>query len=355
MSVIALDPYLYGGIEDETFGSNLCIFKWPEPFSVTPDATPRIEELYHPGAGRQLSPLSLDLPLSIPDLLTPQNPRSLVRRSMGKPLAQTSADILLRMFGSFTSMMARKETFPPFINSKCFSNIPGKENEIPEALVNCMSLSRMFAERTAGTSKLLWRTIRMEHERLWFQHDSFNNWELLAAVQALMIYALMRIIDGETEHNDFDVPLMISVNSICQRLADRIGGGDYHNIISDQKAWHDWVFYESRRRFIIIARILNLLVDMGHSLTCSSLPGFILVPLPSKKVLWEAPNEEVWQKEFETTLRAREIFGVTTEGRLVRLVQEMNRITATNAEWEEWYAGSDGFGSLVMLAASLLG
>ncbi|KAF2803588.1 uncharacterized protein BDZ99DRAFT_399578 [Mytilinidion resinicola] len=317
---------------------------------------PRIEDVYYPDNGRQLSPLSLDLPLSIPDLFSPGNSRSLVRRSMSKPLAQSSADILTRMFGSFTSMMARKETFPPFIHPRCFSNIPGKEHEIPETLVNCMSLSRMFAERTPGTSKLLWRTIRMEHERLWFQHDSFDNWELLAAVQALVIYTLMRMVDGETEHNDFDVPLLISVNSICQRLADRIGGGEFKNImISEQQAWQDWVFYESRRRFVVIARMLNMLVEMGQAVTCSSLPGFALVPLPSKKVLWEAPNEEVWQKEFESTLRAREIFGVTTEGRLVRLMQDMSGITATNAEWEDWYAGSDGFGSLVMLAASLLG
>jgi len=219
-----------------------------------------------------------------------------------------------------------------------------------------MSLSRMFVERTPETSKLVWRTIKMEHERLWLEHETFNDWELLAAVQALLIYTLMRLMEGEIEHNDFDIPLLLSLNATSQCIATRIGCCDIKKLItSDPRSWHEWVFQESRLRFVIVARIVNMLVDMNQALPCSQLPGFALVPLPSKKVLWEAASEESWKKEFDSTLKMREIFGMTTEGQLVRLVLGSGGITATMAEWEEWYAGEDGFGSLIMLAASLLG
>jgi DNA polymerase III psi subunit len=38
-----------------------------------------------------------------------------------------------------------------------------------------------------------------------------NQWELLAAVQALMIYMLMRLIEGSTENTSFDVPLLNTI------------------------------------------------------------------------------------------------------------------------------------------------
>lgn len=79
---------------------------------------------------------------------------------MRKPCNQTVAELLTRMLSAYPTMMLRKETFPAFIN---------KEHHLTETMVNCMSLARMFVDRTPETSNLLWRTIRMEHERLWLE------------------------------------------------------------------------------------------------------------------------------------------------------------------------------------------
>jgi hypothetical protein len=38
-----------------------------------------------------------------------------------------------------------------------------------------------------------------------------NKWELLAAMQALLIYVLIRLEEGETEHNNFDFLLGAAV------------------------------------------------------------------------------------------------------------------------------------------------
>ena len=61
-------------------------------------------------------------------------------------------------------MMLRKETFPPFIHSSyCL------HGEMPKALVNCMSIVQMFSTRTSASNEFVWRTIRMEQERLWVE------------------------------------------------------------------------------------------------------------------------------------------------------------------------------------------
>lgn len=93
--------------------------------------------------------------------------RSMIRRRLVKPHAQTHATFIIQILASFPAMMLRKETFPPFIHPHSFSGIPGKENEMPEALVNCMSLAQLFKIRTKENSGFLWKSIRMEHERLW--------------------------------------------------------------------------------------------------------------------------------------------------------------------------------------------
>jgi hypothetical protein len=44
------------------------------------------------------------------------------------------------------------------------------------------------------------------------QHHSFNDLELLGAVQALLIYTIMRMVDGPLPENDFDYSLLASLN-----------------------------------------------------------------------------------------------------------------------------------------------
>lgn len=114
------------------------------------------------------------IPPSPPRLPGQDPPRSLVPRKLATTGSQISSMFLTQIICSFPTMMLRKETFPPFIHPRCFSTVPGQEDDLPEALMNCMGLAQMFAIRTKGTRKLLWRTIRMEHERLWSEVGPFS-------------------------------------------------------------------------------------------------------------------------------------------------------------------------------------
>ena len=99
--------------------------------------------------------------------------------------------------------------------------------------------------------------------------------------------------------------------------------------------------------------------------------GLLLAPLPAKKQLWEAGDELVWQAESEGEPGGLQTaFGLATNGDLVRVDEgRLHRGDAlvlrsksldektparSTANWEEWCSGMDGFGGLVMLAASLV-
>lgn len=50
------------------------------------------------------------------------------------------------------------------------------------------------------------------------QHLQMNKWELLAAMQALSIYILMRLDEGETEYNNLD-SLLVRTVTVSSALA----------------------------------------------------------------------------------------------------------------------------------------
>ena len=108
-----------------------------------------------------LDDISYPIPLS---MTTRDTMRSLEPRAQSKPSAKMSALFLNRIIGSYPAMMVRKETFPPFIHPHTSS---GDGAHLPEPLLNCTRLAQMFVNRSKETSKFVWRTIKMEQERLW--------------------------------------------------------------------------------------------------------------------------------------------------------------------------------------------
>ena len=96
----------------------------------------------------------------------------------------------------------------------------------------------------------------------------------------------------------------------------------------------------------------------------------ILAPLPGKKQLWEAADELEWKAASGSGPKFQTSFGLAVNGELVKLDEDQiycrdtvlpqepldaGTPSRSTANWEEWCSGMDGFGGLVMLAASLVG
>ena len=119
-------------------------------------------------------------------------------------------------------------------------------------------------------------------------------------------------------------------------------------------------------RFALIYQIIKMLYSMDPASACAEPDGFLLAPLPSKKQLWDAPDEPSWTTEKIRDGGFPNVFGVLSNGQMIR-TQEHHVILEgevglsegmaseeSAANWQEWCAGMDGFGALVTLAASLV-
>lgn len=129
------------------------------------------------------------------------NVRSMVQRPKMHQGAERAASLIFYTMKSYP-LMLRQNTLPPFIHPSYVSFTD--EGATTEPLENCIALILMMANGVKGSRKLFWRNVRIECERICDQNQSLNKWELLGAMQALSIYILIRLDEGETEHNNLD-------------------------------------------------------------------------------------------------------------------------------------------------------
>ncbi|KAL1851078.1 hypothetical protein VTK73DRAFT_9547 [Phialemonium thermophilum] len=294
--------------------------------------------------------------------------RSLARRPGPPPKAQRPASLVFHILKSYPLMMLRHDTLPPFIHpSFLTSRIVDRDDMEP--LINCISVMRMISAGFAGSRKLFWKTVRLECERICDEHLAFNRWELLAAMQAVAMYILIRLDEGETEYNNFDPLFVRSVITLSNRFNSSEIMHPPNASASQEVEWKDWLFEESKRRLCVIYQVLNLLIYFEPADMCKLQPELVLAPLPAKKQLWEAGSEHHWRAELEREPDAFAAFGLAATGELVQLesaekgvpgdrfplsTPKAMRLSGTPANWEQWCSGMDGFGGLVMLTASLV-
>lgn len=112
-----------------------------------------------------------------------------------------------------------------------------------------------------------------------------------------------------------------------------------------------------------------MLVYFEPAAMCNMPTDLLIAPLPAKKQLWEADDEHRWKAQNATTPDIQTLFGLAADGELVKLdgtrsycvdatvhfnTLDTRSNSGITAEWEEWCSGMDGFGGLIMLAASSL-
>ncbi|KUJ15935.1 uncharacterized protein LY89DRAFT_670467 [Mollisia scopiformis] len=296
--------------------------------------------------------------------------RSLVLKPTVGFGASRIATLILHNLRSYPLMMLRHDALPPFIHPALISS--NEEDNYMEPLTNCISLVHMISSRVQGSRKLFWKNVRVECERLCADHMKLTRWELLAAMQALSIYILIRLEETETDYNNFDVLLVTTVTVIAKRITCSLKTCNTPSALCSYNrdiTWKDWIYEESRRRLSVVYRVVGMLVHFDPAGMCALQKDLVLAPLPAKKQLWEASDEFTWRAERERDPRSKSDFGLAANGELVELDEgQMYCSDAVllyksldarvperrGAMWEDWCSGMDGFGGLVMLAASLI-
>lgn len=197
---------------------------YPSPFSQTTGAD---TETPSSSSDSWFGPQSVETALEsqIPRLPTFDMP-SILRRQHADAGAQRVSQIIVQTLKSYPQMMMQQKHPPPFLhNSMLAATTADGILDSLEPWHNCMSLVYMANSKIKGSRRLFWRNVQTECERFCqrvclymisiaapclseltdrqLKYSELDAWELLATMQALAIYVIMRI-DETTEENQQD-------------------------------------------------------------------------------------------------------------------------------------------------------
>ena len=214
----------------------------------------------------------------------------------------------------------------------------------------------MFKARNAENNSFIWNTVRGAQEKLARELASYNDWETVAAFQAVTLYLCLRIRkDEDTEDSDLDVPLIQTMFKISLKV-NRLSRS--YASVSDNfmPSWQDWTMTESIRRAMIVILFIERLFDIRAGLPNFDCDGTYLrsMTLPCSRKLWNAGNEDTWEAEYLADSHAHSQGGSFRYKDLINL----NSLTNTSQDLLEtpldgWLAQMDDLGTLVVAAASI--
>ncbi len=154
-----------------------------------------------------LRPMDYDHPPPSSTLVSPRSPFIHAHLSIG---SQIGRSFLLQNMQSYATLLGTS-TLPPFIHNTSLppqganqSQIPGCATPPSQPILEiCKSIISLYTTKTPATSSFIWRTIAMEKDRFMNECLEANAWELLGMLQAITLYILLRIFDGDSFTVDF--------------------------------------------------------------------------------------------------------------------------------------------------------
>jgi hypothetical protein len=142
----------------------------------------------------------------------PRAPTALIRsfqRHTPQPRSTHFSHLIIQTLRSYPVALLHSSTLPPYIHPTFTHSTAGPDLE---PLTTCLSLLHMLRASPPSTSRrLFWRNVQFECERFVAECRTMSRVTVLAAIQALSLYCLLRIREGETEENNVDTLLLNSV------------------------------------------------------------------------------------------------------------------------------------------------
>ena len=171
---------------------------------------------------------ALDAPLTHyhPPLPSPtmqpvyKHPKMFIPRVTGSPLTRA---MILNTFHSYPYTLLPGHALAQFIHSSCFPpssrllTTPPHPQQIhhvlPQPLAICASIVQSFLTKTPTNSGFIWNTVRMAQCRLAADaaSDSMSDWDVVAALQAVTIYLILRSSEDVDDGMDLDVQLFMTM------------------------------------------------------------------------------------------------------------------------------------------------
>ncbi|KAF7176279.1 hypothetical protein CNMCM7691_002204 [Aspergillus felis] len=201
----------------------------------------------------------------------------------------------------------------------------------------------MWEQAAPGSETMVMGTVEAEMERLASETMSQHDYDLLCSFQAYLVYTILMYFSPLGNVSAVTDNIMMTLMELAFRTAQN-GLSCTAEITRTRPNWESWIVVSAKRRAIYTTYLLSSVYNSDRGL-----PNFVAdemkgVYAPESRVLWEAADRGVWEKEYDRHLLEWE------DGMLE--ISELWRSAETgSAERRErlgkWVRGVDEFGMML--------
>ncbi|KAL5340974.1 hypothetical protein BJX70DRAFT_84511 [Aspergillus crustosus] len=202
-----------------------------------------------------------------------------------------------RVLTTYPHRMLKEGDIPPIIHHAQVS-----EGRMAQALANCYTLVRMWAQAAPGSETIVISTVEKEMDRLAEESPNLHDIDHLSAFQAYLIYAILMYFSPPLGLTFVTDKTMITLMELAFRTA-RNGLLSASEVSRTMSTWESWIVASTKRRVIYVMYLFSSVYNAEHSL-----PNFIAEELrgvfvPEGKALWEAKDRGSWTREYTRHLQ----------------------------------------------------
>ncbi|OQD78039.1 hypothetical protein PENANT_c094G01087 [Penicillium antarcticum] len=199
----------------------------------------------------------------------------------------------LQSLKSFPQSFARSRK-TPFIHQRLY------DTYLPNAIQDAFTVSTAYCTKTAETEDMTLRILEARSMSLVEQvHQTTSLEELLASVQALILFHIIQLFDGDIRQRAIAERNMVTLRSWTARLHDQAED------ISQVSSWQEWIFVESIRRTVILSGLTDSLYSSLRNGYCANVKELSMLPFTSTSGLWHITTNAAWlisQSESDVVL-----------------------------------------------------
>jgi hypothetical protein len=174
----------------------------------------------------------------------------------------------------------------PFIHQRLY------DIYLPACIQDSFAVSAAYCTKTSATEDMVFRTFESKVGLLVQQdYKEANLQELLAALQALILFHIIQLFDGDIRQRSLAEQNMDTLRAWTVQLKVRA------TELPPPFTWQEWIFEESVRRTVIFSLMLDGLFSTLKKGYCSNVKGLNILPFASKISLWEAGTAASWLAE----------------------------------------------------------
>jgi hypothetical protein len=309
-------------------------FRSPHPRAVTSGQTRRLDLVF---TDIDLTPRlnAVDIrdrwlrPYLLPPLGRDEIPKAY------HPFTLQYISIILKTYPRY---MMKDGGFPPIIH-----HTQVNPNRMPQALANCYSLVRMWEQAAPGSETMVMGTVEGEMERLASETTSQHDYDLLCNFQAYLVYTILMYFSPLGNVSAVTDKTMMTLMELAFRTAQN-GLFCTAEITHTRPNWESWIVVSAKRRAIYTMYLLSSVYNSDRGL-----PNFVAdemkgVYVPESRVLWEATDRGVWEKEYDRHLLEWED-GMLEISELWRSAETGS--TERRERIGKWVRGVDEFGMML--------